>query len=733
MTEYYQICFNYITLMATKIWLFSLLLISLQSFANEPNECGACHQEELNDWLKSDHSKAMAVATIATVKGDFNGTVVKHYQQKATFFKKDNAFFIRFNEGNASAEYEVKYVFGHFPLQEYLIETEAGKLQVFPFAWDARSASIGGQKWYPIYPDENIGHQDRLHWLQPLQNWNGMCADCHSSGLKRNYDAQENSFSTVWNNINVSCQSCHGEIAPAHYANSHTSNTVLSETEQKKLGNWLLGKEQKIASWAGPKRDNAFMDNCFGCHSLRTPLSDGITPNEPLLNQFKPAILSPPQYHVDGQIRDEVYVYGSFLQSKMFAAGVNCNDCHNPHSAKINIEGNGLCSQCHRASSYDVEEHHHHQPDTEGSMCVNCHMPSNTYMGVDKRRDHSFHIPSPELSLQFNTPNACNSCHGDKSTLWAKEKLQKWQGKNVHTSLADIQYMELLSGQSLSLSRHFALAKNTSLPPIKRATVVSLIPNNVQQLPEKYASPLATDSSALVRLAFADISYLVVAHERKRILLRLLKDTYKAIRIEAAEQLIALGDARLVTKSVLGELLDASHQTLWRGEGNLNASLLHANQGNYDKAKEYLKQGIAKDPYFEPNYINLANLLRSQGDNQSERAVLKQGLNANPKSALLHYAEGMRLIRVQNVEAAIQYFEKAYNLAPNSDNYLYILALALDKTGKTKLAIDTIKKGMPHIRNTHQLVTLGMNFSQKLGLQNEYYYFKQILEQSDTQ
>ena len=719
--------------MNTKCWLLGLILISFHTFANESNACGECHKKELNDWLESDHNKAMEIATEATVKGDFNNATFKHYQQTATFSNKNGAFFIHFKENDSESDYEVKYVFGHYPLQQYLIETERGKLQVFPFAWDSRPSSQGGQRWYPNYPDENISPQDRLHWLQPLQNWNGMCADCHSSGLKRNYDQQNDTFNTVWNEINVSCQSCHGEMESSHYENNKTSHASLSEEEQKNLGNWLLGEGQKIAAWVGPQRDNAFMDNCFGCHSLRTPLNDGIVPNEPFLDQFKPSLLRIPQYHVDGQISDEVYVYGSFLQSKMYQAGVNCSDCHNPHTAKVKVEGNGLCLQCHKAASYDVEQHHHHKPNTDSAMCVNCHMPSNTYMGVDERRDHSFKIPAPDMSERFDIPNACTGCHQEQSNQWANKKLQEWHGTNSHTSQAEIHYMELLSGHIFSQTRHMALAKNTSLPPIQRATVVSLMPNTFQQLPLNYASILAKDPSPLVRLAFVDISYLVNEYQREGVLSPLLKDNVKAIRIAAAEQLIALGATQSVSKDIIQEVMNASQQTLWRGEGNLNASLIHANQGNYDKAKEYLEQGISKDPFFEPNYINLANLYRSFGNNASEQAVFKQGLDANPNSALLHYGEGMRLIRTQHLKTAISHLEQAYELEPGNDNYLYILALALDKAGDTNIAIQKIRSCMSSIDNKQQLLSLGLNFSQKLGLRTEYFYFRKQLEQLSTQ
>lgn len=710
-------------------FLLILINISFSSFANEAHQCGACHEKELTDWLESDHSKAMAIASENTVLGDFNDFTVEHFNQKATFYKKGKKFLIKFQEDKTEPRvYEVSYVFGHFPLQEYLIKTEQGKMQVFPFAWDSRDKSNGGQKWYPIYPDEEISRQDRLHWLQPLQNWNGMCADCHSSGLKRNYDSDKNTFKTVWNEINVSCQSCHGNVDDNHYAGNRSSHSALSESEQQDIGNWLLGKDKKIATWEGPKRDNSFMERCFACHSLRTPLTDGITPSEPFLSQFKPAMLTTPQYHVDGQIQDEVYVYGSFLQSKMFEAGVNCNDCHNPHTAKVKVEGNGLCLQCHKATAYDDVEHHKHEPNSQGSQCVNCHMPTNTYMGVDKRRDHSFKVPAPHLTEKFGTPNACNSCHEDKGPQWAQDKIDEWHGPSAPSHPAEMQYMVLLSGDTLTLNSHFSLAKNKALPDIKRATVVSLLPASVQTLAYKYAKMLTNDESPLVRLAFSDISFLVDKHRRVELLKALLADEYKAVRVSAAEQLIASGELTIISTKVLDELYEASEQNLWRGEGNLNASLIQANQGNFKKAKYYLEAGISRDPFFEPNYINLANLYRSLGDSTLEAATLEEGLNANQHSPLMHYAEGMRLIRSQDLNAAITHFNTATDIEPTNSNYLYILALALDKAGNTNRAIELLKARSHNVEGRYELLQLGLALSQKMGLKGEFTYFRKELE-----
>ena len=149
-------------------------------------------------------------------------------------------------------------------------------------------------------------------------------------------------------------------------------------------------------------------------------------PANRLLDTHLPALLTEDLYFADGQIQDEVYEYGSFLQSRMYAAGVTCSDCHDPHSLKLRAEGSKVCAQCHLPAKFASVEHHHHRPGTAGADCVACHMPERTYMVVDPRRDHSMRIPRPDLSEKLDTPNACNGCHADKSTRWAASAFARW-------------------------------------------------------------------------------------------------------------------------------------------------------------------------------------------------------------------------------------------------------------------------------------------------------------------
>jgi predicted CXXCH cytochrome family protein len=151
---------------------------------------------------------------------------------------------------------------------------------------------------------------------------------------------------------------------------------------------WEMNPETGIARRAEKLVSNE-LETCAACHSRRKVIAKNPVPGEPYLDSYLPALLEPGLYHADGQIDGEVYEYGSFLQSRVYAAGVTCSNCHDPHSAKLRAAGNALCGQCHMPEKFDVVAHHHHPPGSTGAQCVNCHMPTKSYMVVDARRDHS--------------------------------------------------------------------------------------------------------------------------------------------------------------------------------------------------------------------------------------------------------------------------------------------------------------------------------------------------------
>lgn len=703
--------------------------------------CVDCHSQQVSNWQQSDHAKAMAVATDGSVLGDFENASTTHYTQKATFYKKDGHFYIDLTEQNKTTTYHVQYTFGHYPLQQYLVPADGGRLQVFPFAWDSQPKSLGGQRWYPNYASEDIKANDRLHWQQPLQNWNGMCADCHSDGLKRNFDVKNDSFDTQWDNINVGCQSCHGDMNQhvKDYNNGRTGAFTDSKAQQQALLTWLLKSGENVARLRTPKGQPAtkqqkeqkqdFMNTCFACHALRSPLTDGFKPNQHLMSQFTPSLLAPNLYHADGQIKEEVYVYGSFLQSKMFKEGVTCLDCHDPHSMKIKTESNGLCLQCHSAENYQQEQHTRHPLDSAGGQCVNCHMPETTYMGVDARRDHSFKIPRPDLSSQYNTPNACINCHEDRSNEWAASQLVKWHGHPKRLTNAEQLFINLMHNRGLPLDKHLQLINDDGLPVIKRASAIALLPYSTAMLSDHVIKLWVNHEEPLIRLAVAQVGELLTDEDKLLSYQNLLTDTFKSIRVAAANELIT---SNLVGtdafKRAFKELIDANEINSWRGEGNFNQSLIHIQKQEFARAIVKLNDSIKVDPYFASAYVNLADIYRQQQLPSKEKEVYELALDNNPKAAEIHYGYGMFLIRSGDKPSSVKAFKKAVQFDNANSQYAYLYFLALDATGQTNKALNELKRVVKGYAANAELINLGLSFSQKLRDRNSYDFFARLYQ-----
>lgn len=712
----------------------SLMLLTAAG-AKEAEQCQSCHQDTVHQWTTSDHAKAMAPATVQTVLGDFNGAELTHFSQHVRFTLNDGVYTVELTHGEHTQQYTIDYVFGHYPLQQYLVKAKGGRYQVLPFSWDSRAQDAGGQKWFPVYADEDIKPNDRLHWQQPMQNWNGMCADCHSSGLKRQFDHSSAQFNTVFDEINVSCQSCHTTMSATHsQSRSLNNNSDLSSThaagltahEQKALGYWLRKPSDSVARWHGETRDNRFMETCFGCHSLRSPLTDGIAPKDAFLDQFSPSFIAPPLYFADGKVKEEVYVYGSFLQSKMFAAGVNCLDCHDPHTLKVKVEGNGLCLQCHSAETYEATRHSHHSIDSLGNQCVNCHMPETTFMGVDARREHSFTVPRPLIAKETGSPSVCLSCHETQSHDWAQKAINHWFGDEHKMAPGERGFIDFMQDKVQDEKAIFAIIADTQLSVIKRASVIARLPQVRSQVSSALLAPYFSHDEPLIRLATAQASVLLSPSEKQQLLLPLITDEFRAIRVAAANQLAGLAlDSQPEVKRALAELMLSNQVDLWRGEGNLNQSLVEYQLGNTQAALAYLQKGTEIDPYFEVNYINLADLYRSIGDSQNERLTFERAIEHNPNSDIVFYSYGMFHVRSGQLEKAVAAFGKALDLAPNNPSNWYIYALALDKQGLGEKALDALKQGVEMTRDP-QLLQLGFNLAQKYQHRQAYQYFMQF-------
>jgi predicted CXXCH cytochrome family protein len=381
------------TLLKSLGLLFGLGLVA-PTFATDfvgSSSCATCHADEHLAWQGSHHDLAMQVATPETVLGDFDNASFTYNGIVTTFSRRGDDFFVTTDgEDGKLTQFPVPYVFGVYPLQQYLLPLSRGRLQALSITWDARPKEQGGQRWYHLYPDEPIVAGDPLHWTGPYQNWNTRCAECHSTDLQKNYDAKTRTFNTTYEEINVGCESCHGP-GSAHIDLAATGKLIGGkdsgfQTQLAQRGEWEFPPGEAIARRRTALESNAQIDNCARCHARRGTLGD-YHYGADLLDTHRLSLVQSPLYYHDGQIRDEVYVYGSFVQSKMHMAGVVCSNCHEPHTAQLRTPGNAICAQCHKPDVYDSTQHHHHPADSAGAQCANCHMPETTPPPRPQRRD----------------------------------------------------------------------------------------------------------------------------------------------------------------------------------------------------------------------------------------------------------------------------------------------------------------------------------------------------------
>ena len=644
--------------------------------------CAECHPREFEEWANSHHDLAMQPATSETVLGDFDNVTFTHSGVTSRFYRDGERYLVN-TEGpeGRMEDFEILYTFGFDPLQQYLIPFPGGRLQCLTIAWDTEQ-----KRWFHLYQDERIPPEDPLHWTGRYQTWNLMCAECHSTNLRKNYDRDADTYQTEWDEINVGCQSCHGP-AEAHVKWAR----ILPEDYDPRPGEHKLVVDFR-------RGDSRYqVDACARCHSRRQQVSVENLHGRPYLDDYLVSPLREGLYHADGQILDEVYVYGSFLQSKMYRRGVRCSDCHNPHSLTFTAEGNRTCTNCHQLSppdefptlepkNYDTAEHHFHPMESEGARCVTCHMPARTYMVVDPRRDHSFRVPRPDLSVSIGTPNACNDCHADKSAEWAAEAVARWYRSEQPAHYGEV-FAAARSGEASAESPLLELASDPNQASIVRATALELMRNYG---PDSLAamSRLVRDGDPLVRAKAAAGLDGLPALARVPAAVPLLEDPFRAVRIEAARVLSSLpaedipSGSRQAFESALAEYEAVQLTNSDTPGGNLNLASLYAGMGENDRAADFYQRALDIDPFFLPAQVNLVTFYNQQGRNAEAEQVLREAIERSPDEGELRYSLGLLLAEEQRLEEAADSLGRAATLMPSRARVRYNYALALQHLGR---------------------------------------------------
>lgn len=639
----------------------------------------------------------------------------------------DRFFVTTDNRAGEMEKFPVKYVFGVHPLQQYLVEFPDGRIQCLPITWDTER-----QHWYHLYPKEAIPHDDPLHWTRSLQNWNYMCAECHTTNLKKNFDVATNTYRTTWSEIDVSCETCHGP---------GSIHVELAEGDGK-FGFWDRHYGYGLP-YLKDENSRVQIENCAPCHSRRRIVYPNDGSGSTFCDHYLPEILDNNLYYADGQILEEDYVYGSFIQSRMYSKNVRCTDCHDPHSVRVKYNDNRLCTQCHTKAQYDTPLHHFHPDATKpGTLCVECHMPDTKYMVADPRRDHSLRIPRPDLTVDLGIPNACSGCHNDRNkgetAQWAADQVRTWYGKK-HDQAEHFAY-GISAGRVLAPEGEPKLVKTARDPKVRamvRASAVSLLSRYGSDRSVAEAVRALEDEDPLIRATAVRSLQYAPGQEMLRRLAPMLHDPVRAVRVEAARLLTQIPRSRLAQDDLvafdkaLEEYLTGQEAVNDQAAAHLNLAVVYSNlaqmhygiPGRPDPkylalAEEEYRIAIRIEPDFIPARINLAMLCDSLGRKKEAQALFEEIIKLDPEMAEAHYSLGLLLAEDESrLEDAVKSLGRAASLSPENGRIHYNYGLALQKLERWEEAEDALKESLrisgPSEQSLEPLYALGLLYAQQ--------------------
>ncbi len=673
--------------------------------------CARCHAEQARAFRGSHHARATEPAAGFVDGPPFDGRVFERDGFRARFLREDDRALVQIAEGGAPARtYVVHHALGVEPFRQYVVDVGDGRLQALTVAWDARPVEVGGQRLFDPnrrQPEPGEPH----HFLSDDQNDNSVCAGCHRTATEVGWDEGAGRFETRDAEASVGCEACHGpgsvHVSWAQAGASGAPQGLVADLHRAAA--WTIAEGQTSAEPRAAEVAAEEVRVCAPCHARRDQLAEGHRPGAPLLDAYRPELLSRRLYHHDGQIDGEVYEWGSFRQSRMFHAGVRCSDCHEPHSLALRSEGDALCTSCHRPSAYDQEHHHHRQ--AVGSACVDCHMREKIYFEVDGRRDHSFRIPRPDLATKLGVPDACTGCHEDRGSAWAAERVTEWFGDVRRPHFGEVLLLarqhDPAAADALS-----ALAADISSPAIVRATALALADDFPGPESDEALRAGARSREPLVRLGAAYGARELAPEDRYRSLSPLVRDEMRVVRLEAARTLAVVPPGTLASdeaealRAAEDELAATERSLGYRPDAWLRLGLLALDRGDLEGADRAWRQALVVAPRFTPAMVSLADLERAEGDEVEAEALLRRAVEIDDTDAEALHALGLLLVRTGQSTHAVDLFRRAVELRADNPRFHYLLGVALHDTGDLRGAIAALERGVdahpndPDLRRT---------------------------------
>jgi tetratricopeptide (TPR) repeat protein len=651
--------------------------------------CKACHAPEFDKWATSHHGLAerplrpdLDKAAFEPPKSFTHGTQTTTAQMAG-----DTAQVTALGFNNEVKPFTIDRVIGHDPLRQFLVNGQNGRVHTLEATWDPHK-----NEWFNVYGNEDRKPGEWGHWTGRGMVWNTMCASCHSTRVRKNYDASTDTFHTTMAQQTVSCEACHGPMK--EHATKLTAQGAKPYTKQPSF-TIPTTDEQRL-------KNQESMHACALCHARRTELTGDFKPGDNFWDHHSLAIVDHTDiFYPDGQIRDEDYEFSSFMSSRMHAAGVRCVDCHDPHSGKRILPGNSLCMRCHTQGGFPnapviiPAAHTFHLPESTGSQCVNCHMPQTTYMQRHPRHDHGFTIPDPLLTKQFNIPNACNKCHQDKDTDWSLAAAEKWYGDKMNRRTRQRAMLMAKGRRGDDDARDGLIAwLQTDDTPYWKASASLLLDRwtgsedvrNALKTQLQHTHPIVRESA--VRSLEAGIEA-DPANVRSAIE-PMLDDAVRNVRVAAAW---ALRDHLDLESTAGKELLHMLNLNADQPSGQMQLGQFEFARNNLPKAIEHMRRAIAWDPNSPPFHHDLAMIESIAGDTKASIASLSEAIRLNPNEPEYRYKLGLAWNEAGDSSKSIAALREAVHIAPTFARAWYNLGLGLNQQGKIDEALQAFADG----------------------------------------